>query len=94
MGFVVSAFLDGGSSEPEIEVHIEDSPIRDEGYTFLRIERPGWGTLAGLLLDEMQVGELIAALQRRRHIMPARGGTCDVCGAVWPAPHAGFCGSR
>jgi hypothetical protein len=70
---VVSAFLDGGSPEPEVRITLDDSEF-DVGLTFVQIDRIDsdgdvWGTLAGLLLDEFQVGELIVALQKRRHII-------------------------
>jgi hypothetical protein len=67
---VVNAFLDGGSSEPEVQITVSGWAL-DAGMTFVQVDRGDSGTLAGLLLDEFQVGELIAALQHRPHTAPA-----------------------
>jgi hypothetical protein len=63
----LNAFLDGGSSEPEVQITVSGWDL-DAGLTFVQIDRGDSGTLAGLLLDEFQVGELIAALQDRPHM--------------------------
>jgi hypothetical protein len=53
----INAWLDGGSSDPEIEITVDASEHLDDEFdlTFIQVDKPEWGTLAGLYLNRAPV---------------------------------------